>query len=53
SFQSLSAPPESTDVPNITFSPLFSFDGLRDSVHQLRDKLEDFCKEELKKISDR
>ncbi|XP_016379005.1 tripartite motif-containing protein 16-like [Sinocyclocheilus rhinocerous] len=53
SFQSLSAPPESTDVPNIPFCSLVSFDGIRESVHQLRDKLEDFCKEELKKISDR
>ncbi|KAF4095512.1 tripartite motif-containing protein 16-like protein isoform X1 [Onychostoma macrolepis] len=50
SFQSLSAPPESTDV---NYDSLFSSDGLRKSVHQLRDKLEDFCKEELKKISDR
>ncbi|KAL1262231.1 hypothetical protein QQF64_007496 [Cirrhinus molitorella] len=53
SFQSLSASPESTDVNDDTFSSLFSFDGLREFVHQLRDKLEDFCKEELKKISDR
>ncbi|KAF4104581.1 tripartite motif-containing protein 16-like [Onychostoma macrolepis] len=53
SFQSLSAPPESTDVNDDLFSSLFSFDDLRESVHQLRDKLEDFCKEELKKISDR
>ncbi|XP_073676836.1 tripartite motif-containing protein 16-like [Garra rufa] len=53
SFQSLSAPPESTDGNDDPFSSLFSFDGLRESVHQLRDKLEDFCKEELKKISDR
>uniref|UniRef100_A0A671K0P9 Tripartite motif-containing protein 16-like n=1 Tax=Sinocyclocheilus anshuiensis TaxID=1608454 RepID=A0A671K0P9_9TELE len=53
SFQSLSAPPESTDTPNMSFSSLVSFDGLRKSVCQLRDKLEDFCKEELKKISDR
>uniref|UniRef100_A0A9J7YTJ7 Tripartite motif-containing protein 16-like n=1 Tax=Cyprinus carpio carpio TaxID=630221 RepID=A0A9J7YTJ7_CYPCA len=53
SFQSLSAPPESTDVNDDPFSSLFSSDGLRESVHQLRDKLEDFCKEELKKISDR
>uniref|UniRef100_A0A671SHS6 Tripartite motif-containing protein 16-like protein n=1 Tax=Sinocyclocheilus anshuiensis TaxID=1608454 RepID=A0A671SHS6_9TELE len=53
SFQSLSAPPESTDVNDDLFSSLFSFDALRESVHQLRDKLEDFCKEELKKISDR
>ncbi|KAL1262252.1 hypothetical protein QQF64_007517 [Cirrhinus molitorella] len=53
SFQSLSVPPESTDVNDDAFSSLFSFDGLRESVHQLKDKLEDFCKEELKKISDR
>ncbi|XP_026055419.1 tripartite motif-containing protein 16-like, partial [Carassius auratus] len=52
SFQSLSTPPKSTDVDYPLFS-LYSSDGLRESVHQLRDKLEDFCKEELKKISDR
>ncbi|KAL1262232.1 hypothetical protein QQF64_007497, partial [Cirrhinus molitorella] len=49
SFQSLSAPPESTDIP---FISVILFDDLRESVHQLRDKLEDFCKDELKKISD-
>uniref|UniRef100_A0A8C1VGZ3 Tripartite motif-containing protein 16-like n=1 Tax=Cyprinus carpio TaxID=7962 RepID=A0A8C1VGZ3_CYPCA len=53
SFQSLSAPPESTDINEDPFSSLVSSDALRESVHQLRDKLEDFCKEELKKISDR
>ncbi|XDV26029.1 hypothetical protein PO909_029836 [Leuciscus waleckii] len=54
SFQSLSAPPESTDGNDNPFSSLSSFDGVRESVRQLRDKLEDFCKEELKKmISDR
>uniref|UniRef100_A0A8C2FGB8 Tripartite motif-containing protein 16-like n=1 Tax=Cyprinus carpio TaxID=7962 RepID=A0A8C2FGB8_CYPCA len=53
SFQSLSSPPESTDDPIIPFSSLFSFDGVRESVHQLRDKLADFCKKGLKKISDR
>ncbi|KAF4095510.1 tripartite motif-containing protein 16-like [Onychostoma macrolepis] len=53
SFQSLSAPPESTDINDDPIISLFSFDDLRESVHQLRDKLEDFCKEELKKISDR
>ncbi|XP_048011749.1 tripartite motif-containing protein 16-like [Megalobrama amblycephala] len=53
SFQSLSAPPESTDVNDDPFSSLSSFDVVRESIHQLRDKLEDFCKEELKKISDR
>ncbi|KAK7149274.1 hypothetical protein R3I94_008792 [Phoxinus phoxinus] len=51
SFQSLSAPPESTDVNDNPFSSLSSFDGVRESVRQLRVKLEDFCKEE--KISDR
>ncbi|XP_059391402.1 tripartite motif-containing protein 16-like [Carassius carassius] len=53
SFPSLSALPESTDVNDDLFCSLVSSDGLRESVHQLRDKLEDFCKEELKKISDR
>ncbi len=52
-FQSLSAPPETTDVNDDPFSSLLSFDDLRESVHQMRDKLEDFCKEQLKKISDR
>ncbi|XDV21981.1 hypothetical protein PO909_026969 [Leuciscus waleckii] len=53
SFQSLSAPPESTDVNDVPFSSLSSFEGVRESVHQLKVKLEDLCKEELKKISDR
>ncbi|XP_051743994.1 tripartite motif-containing protein 16-like isoform X1 [Ctenopharyngodon idella] len=53
SFQSLSAPPESTDEPDDPFSSLFSFDGIRESIRQLREKLEDFCKEEIIKISDR
>ncbi|XP_056090190.1 tripartite motif-containing protein 16-like [Rhinichthys klamathensis goyatoka] len=53
SFQSLSAPPESTDINDNHFSSLSSFDGVRESVRQLRDKLENFCKEDIKKISDR
>ncbi|KAL0150630.1 hypothetical protein M9458_054047 [Cirrhinus mrigala] len=52
-FQSLSAPPESTDENDVPYISLVSFDGLKDSVHQLRDKLEDFCKKELKNIPDR
>ncbi|XP_073702621.1 tripartite motif-containing protein 16-like [Garra rufa] len=52
-FQFLSAPPESTDVNDDPFISLFSSDCLRESVHQLKDKLEDFCQKELKKISDR
>nr|XP_005161990.1 E3 ubiquitin/ISG15 ligase TRIM25-like [Danio rerio] len=50
SFQSLSAPPESTDV---SFNPLLSFDDLKESVQQLKVKLEDFCKEEIRKTSDK
>ncbi|XP_067284724.1 tripartite motif-containing protein 16-like [Pseudorasbora parva] len=53
SFQSLSAPPESTDINDNLFSSLSSFDGMRESVIRLRDKLEDFCRVELKKISGR
>ncbi|XP_059391450.1 tripartite motif-containing protein 16-like [Carassius carassius] len=53
SFPCLSAPPESTEGNDDLFCSLVSSDGLRESVHQLRDKLEDFCKEQLKKISDR
>uniref|UniRef100_A0A672N971 Tripartite motif-containing protein 16-like n=1 Tax=Sinocyclocheilus grahami TaxID=75366 RepID=A0A672N971_SINGR len=49
SLQSLSAPPESTESISVSF--LFSLDGVRESVCQLRHKLEDFCKEEMKKIS--
>ncbi|XP_026135164.1 stonustoxin subunit alpha-like, partial [Carassius auratus] len=53
SFQSLSAPPEHTYVYNDPFSSLISIDGLKESAHHLRNKLENFCKEQLKKISDR
>ncbi|KAK9976754.1 hypothetical protein ABG768_021957 [Culter alburnus] len=53
SFQSLSAPPESTDVNDDPFSSFSSFDVVRESVLHLREKVEDFCKEELRKISDR
>ncbi|KTG32035.1 hypothetical protein cypCar_00029541, partial [Cyprinus carpio] len=52
SFQSLSAAPGSSDIPIVPFSSLPSFDAVRESVHQLRDKLKDFCKEEIKKICD-
>ncbi|XP_048011478.1 E3 ubiquitin/ISG15 ligase TRIM25-like isoform X2 [Megalobrama amblycephala] len=53
SFQSLSTPPESTDVNDDPFISLSSFDVVRESVRQLREKLEDFCKAELKMFSDR
>uniref|UniRef100_A0A8C1LML9 Tripartite motif-containing protein 16-like n=2 Tax=Cyprinus carpio TaxID=7962 RepID=A0A8C1LML9_CYPCA len=49
SLQCLSAPPESTE--NISVGVLSSFDDVRESVGQLRLKLEDFCKEEMKNLS--
>ncbi|XP_067249354.1 tripartite motif-containing protein 16-like [Chanodichthys erythropterus] len=42
SFQSLSAPPESTDVNDDPISSLSVFDVMRESVRQLRDKLVTF-----------
>ncbi|XP_067248914.1 tripartite motif-containing protein 16-like [Chanodichthys erythropterus] len=53
SFQSLSAHPVSIYVNDILLSSPYSFAVVRESILQLREKLEDFCKEELKKISDR
>ncbi|XP_073669261.1 E3 ubiquitin-protein ligase TRIM16-like [Paramisgurnus dabryanus] len=51
SFQSLSAAPESTVSHRFTLSSLLSFDDVRKSLSQLKDKLEDFCREEIEKIS--
>ncbi|XP_073711574.1 tripartite motif-containing protein 16-like [Misgurnus anguillicaudatus] len=53
SFQSLSVPPGSTDLLNITVSFVLSFDDVEKSLSYLREKLEDFCKEEIDKISHR
>ncbi|XP_065122548.1 E3 ubiquitin-protein ligase TRIM16-like [Paramisgurnus dabryanus] len=53
SFQSLSVPPGSSYSLNITVSSFLSFDDVVKSVCHLRKKLEDFCKEEIEKISDR
>ncbi|XP_056593743.1 tripartite motif-containing protein 16-like [Triplophysa dalaica] len=50
SFECLSAPPEST-VSHITVSSLVSFDDVRKSVCQLKEKLENFCRDEMEKIS--
>ncbi|XP_051552734.1 tripartite motif-containing protein 16-like [Myxocyprinus asiaticus] len=52
-FQYLSDPPASTDLPSITVSSVVSFDNVGESVSHLRDKLEHFCKEEIEKITDR
>ncbi|XP_056306824.1 tripartite motif-containing protein 16 [Danio aesculapii] len=53
SFQSFSVSPGSADVSSITISSLLSFDHVGKSVSELKEKLEDFCKQEIKKISDR
>ncbi|XP_065150938.1 tripartite motif-containing protein 16-like isoform X2 [Paramisgurnus dabryanus] len=53
SFKSFSLTSGSSDVSSITFSSLLSFDDLGKSVSKLRDKLEDLCKDEIKRISDR
>ncbi|KAL1280917.1 hypothetical protein QQF64_015517 [Cirrhinus molitorella] len=49
SFQSLSVPPESTKSINV--SSVLTYDDVGKSVSMLREKLEDFCKEEIQKIS--
>ncbi|XP_073720062.1 E3 ubiquitin/ISG15 ligase TRIM25-like [Misgurnus anguillicaudatus] len=51
-FQSLSASLESSVSLRFTLSSLLSFDDVRKSLSQLKDKLEDFCSEEIEKISD-
>uniref|UniRef100_A0A672NCK5 Tripartite motif-containing protein 16-like n=1 Tax=Sinocyclocheilus grahami TaxID=75366 RepID=A0A672NCK5_SINGR len=48
-----SVPPESTEQPSITISPHFSFNHVGKSVSNLKEKLEDFCKEEIEQISGR
>ncbi|XP_067308647.1 tripartite motif-containing protein 16-like [Pseudorasbora parva] len=53
SFQSLSVPPGSTDSPSITVSSRLSFDDVCKSVSHLREKLEHFCRKEIKRISGR
>nr|XP_055059426.1 tripartite motif-containing protein 16-like [Misgurnus anguillicaudatus] len=53
SFQSLSVPPGSSDSLSITVSSLISFDDVGKSVSHLREKLEDYCREEIEKIYDK
>ncbi|KAG7488275.1 hypothetical protein MATL_G00033210 [Megalops atlanticus] len=52
SCQSFCAPPGPEDLPSITANPHFSFDYVRKSVSELKERLEDVCKAELAKISD-
>ncbi|XP_056594073.1 tripartite motif-containing protein 16-like protein isoform X2 [Triplophysa dalaica] len=51
SFKCFSVTPESSDVSSITVSSQLSFDEVRKSVSKLKEKLEDFCKEEIENIS--
>ncbi|XP_073720567.1 tripartite motif-containing protein 16-like isoform X6 [Misgurnus anguillicaudatus] len=51
SFQSLSSSSGSSD--NITVSFFLSFDDVMKSVTKLKEKMEDFCKEEIEKISEK
>ncbi|XP_073713334.1 tripartite motif-containing protein 16-like [Misgurnus anguillicaudatus] len=53
SFQSLSVPPGSTDSLSIIVSPVVSFDDVVKSVSHLKEKLKDFCREEIEKIYDK
>uniref|UniRef100_A0A671RCR6 Tripartite motif-containing protein 16-like n=1 Tax=Sinocyclocheilus anshuiensis TaxID=1608454 RepID=A0A671RCR6_9TELE len=49
--QSFSVSPESAEQPSITISPHLSFSHVEKSVSKLKEKLEDFCKEEMEQIS--
>ncbi|KAJ8377001.1 hypothetical protein SKAU_G00075810 [Synaphobranchus kaupii] len=52
SCQSLCAPPGPGDLPSITVSPHVSFEAVRKSVSELKERLEDVCRGELLKISE-
>ncbi|XP_062864786.1 tripartite motif-containing protein 16-like [Trichomycterus rosablanca] len=51
-FQSLSAPAGSAESAAVTISPFLSFDDVTKSVSQLREKVEEFWKEQCEKIPD-
>ncbi|XP_009297236.2 tripartite motif-containing protein 16 [Danio rerio] len=53
SLQSLSVPPGSTDSSSFISSSPLVFDDIAESVSRLRDKLQQFCTEEMKTISSR
>nr|XP_017208036.1 tripartite motif-containing protein 16-like [Danio rerio] len=53
SLQSLSVPPGSTDSSSFISSSQLAFDQLAESVSRLRDKLQQFCTEEIEMISSR
>ncbi|XP_036416300.1 E3 ubiquitin-protein ligase TRIM47-like [Colossoma macropomum] len=51
SFQSLCVSSGSEDSPSITVHPHLSFDGMRKSLSDLKERLEEFCKQEFSRIS--
>ncbi|XP_016108937.1 tripartite motif-containing protein 47 [Sinocyclocheilus grahami] len=51
SFQSLSEPLEYTDVPRVAVSPVLPYDDVRKSVSQLKEILEEICKEKTERLS--
>ncbi|XP_073719884.1 tripartite motif-containing protein 16-like [Misgurnus anguillicaudatus] len=53
SFKSFSVTSGSSDVSSITLCSLLTFDDLGKSVSKLKEKLEDLCKDEIKRISGR
>ncbi|XP_049322725.1 tripartite motif-containing protein 16-like [Astyanax mexicanus] len=50
SFQSLCVSSGSEDSPSITIHQHPSFDGVRKSLSELKERLEEFCREEFRKI---
>ncbi|XP_028851720.1 tripartite motif-containing protein 16-like protein [Denticeps clupeoides] len=50
-FPSLCAPPGSKDLPNITVNQNVSFDPVIKSVSNLKERLEDFSKQEINRVS--
>ncbi|XP_058872117.1 tripartite motif-containing protein 16-like [Acipenser ruthenus] len=50
-FQPLCAPPEAGDLPSVTVNTDIYFGAVRKAVSELKDHIEDFCKEELVKIT--
>ncbi|XP_072525090.1 tripartite motif-containing protein 16-like [Salminus brasiliensis] len=49
----LTAPPGTSDLPTITVSSVLSFDDVAKSVNELKKRLEDFCKEDIERITNR
>ncbi|KAL6467928.1 hypothetical protein MHYP_G00236050 [Metynnis hypsauchen] len=50
-FVFLSAPPGTSDLPTITVSSAHSFDDVAKSVIQLKKRVDDFCKEDMERIT--